>query len=95
MDIFKSKEHEAGFNLLRKDYETFQSIYEKIESRLGEKIMDSIEEQFFNAIADSLLDSWMEEREPELDNTVSAGSCAGIFEVVDAERTDVWPMRQG
>jgi hypothetical protein len=94
MDIFKSKEHEAGFEALRKDYEIFEGL-QGITTRLGEKILDQIEEQFTDAIYDCFLDSWFELREPELNNTESAGEVRAVFEVVDAERTDVWPMRQG
>lgn len=83
--MFKSKEHEAGFDRLRKDYDIFQAILGDNPTRLLDKTFDRFEEECWDNLVECLDQDWLDKPHVELrmENADGAGSLDGLFEVVD------------
>lgn len=85
MKLFKSKEHQIGYNNLKQDYELLEAASNALVTRLTEKNWDNLVERFWDEIQNCVEDEWVENPrvQARIDNHEMAGSLESLIAIID------------
>lgn len=85
MKLFKSKEHQIGYNNLKQDYELLETASNVLVTNLTKKNWDNLVERFWDEIQNCVEDEWVENPrvQARINNHEMAGSLDSLIAIID------------